>query len=141
MAVLFVFLFGCLACARHQVIANGTAPSAPSAVGDEMLELRIGATASVPGTTSSVTFVRVSNDSRCPKGVTCVWEGDAVVELRVQSPGGEPRVITLHVNPRFEQRATIDGVVVALDRLDPYPEADRPIAADGYVATLRVAAS
>lgn len=141
MPALFVLLFGCLACAHHQVAASATAPAAPASVSDEMLELRVGATAAVPGTTSALAFVRVSNDSRCPKGVTCVWEGDAVVELRVQTPGGEPRVVSLHVNPRFEQRATIDRVVVALDRLEPYPEADRPIPADGYVVTLRVTAS
>lgn len=105
-----------------------------------MLELRVGASAPVPGTTATITFVRVTNDSRCPKGVTCIWEGDAVVELRVQPRGGDARSVELHVNERFERRAPVDGVTVTLERLEPYPEAERPVPEGGYVATLRIGA-
>ena len=36
-------------------------------------------------------FVRVVNDSRCPKGVQCVWAGEVTIEFEVKSPSGKSR--------------------------------------------------
>jgi hypothetical protein len=83
-----------------------------------------------------ITFVRVLDDSRCPTGVTCFWEGDAIVELRVRTTQGDGDLLRLHANPRFEHEAVIAGVRIRLDRLDPYPEKDRAIAAGDYRALL-----
>lgn len=34
-------------------------------------------------------FVRVVNDSRCPKGVQCVWAGEVKIEFELKSPSGK----------------------------------------------------
>jgi hypothetical protein len=115
-------------------------PTALDSASDERIDLRIGAAATLPGTTTTVTFVRVVNDGRCPKGVQCIWEGDAAVELRVAPAGGDAQTITLHTNDRFERQAAVGGATVRLEQLEPYPETDRSIPADSYIVTLRVAA-
>jgi hypothetical protein len=141
MASLILLLLSCVACAHQPTSPDETLPAASTPLRSEsadVIELRVGASAPVPGTTSVISFVGVANDSRCPRGVTCIWEGDAVVSLRVQPQQGEPRTIDLHTSDRFDQQTRIDGVTVRLERLEPYPEKDAPVPADAYRVTLRV---
>ena len=143
MATLIVLLLSCVACAHGPMAPDEPLPAGSTprdTAGDEVIELRVGTTAPVPGTTSTISFVRVADDSRCPKGVKCIWEGDAVVELRVQPQQAEASRVEVHTNQRFQRQARIDGVTVTLETLAPYPEADAPVPADRYVATLRIAA-
>lgn len=107
---------------------------------DEVVELRVGATTPVAGTPVTVTFVGVTEDSRCPTGVTCIWEGDAVAELRVQTRADDAVTVRLHTNARFEGQAAAHGVTVVLERLQPHPKADTPVPAEAYVATVRLGA-
>src|SRR5436853_321878 len=59
--------------------------------------LSLGKTAAVTGTPYRITFNRVSEDSRCPVDVTCVWAGDAKVELTITRKGapGDVRIVSL----------------------------------------------
>lgn len=125
----------------------GTGPSTtgPPAAGtalissrSETIDLRVGSTASLANGAVQLDFVRVANDSRCPTGTTCVWEGDAEIQVRIQRRGSVAHSVTLHSNPRFIRTVSVDGVTVTLEQLRPHPEADRPVAADDYVATLQV---
>jgi hypothetical protein len=143
MAALVLLLLSCVACARGPMPPDEPVPSGPtplSTASEEVIELRVGATAPIAGTTSTIGFTRVVTDSRCPKGVTCVWEGDAVVELRVHPREGETRLVELHSNERFERQARIEGVTLTLERLEPQPDAEGPASADRYVVTLRIGA-
>ena len=56
---------------------------------NEEFALAPGQTATVSGTSVRLTFERVSEDSRCPTDVTCIWEGDAVVVLKVKAEADE----------------------------------------------------
>jgi hypothetical protein len=98
------------------------------------LELGVGETSRVPDTQASVTFVRVVDDSRCPKGVQCMWAGDATIEVRVTS-GGEPELVQLHLNA---SDVLAKGLHLTLQRLDPYPENGRPINDRDYRAALAI---
>lgn len=102
------------------------------------LELGVGDTARVPETPASVTFVRVVEDSRCPKGVQCVWEGDATIEVRVMWDGAEPELVQLHLTRRTTGDVVAKGLRLSLHRLDPYPEQNRPIDSRDYRAALVV---
>jgi hypothetical protein len=81
----------------------------------------------------AVRFAGVSEDSRCPEGVTCVWAGRAVVQVEVgdgEAPtvplevGGEPRVVR--------------GLALAAEALDPYPRADAATRPEDYRLRLRI---
>jgi hypothetical protein len=127
------------------VIRTGPFMNGPHAEGtsrvnsrSERIDLRVGSTAALASGAVALTFVRVANDSRCPTGTTCVWEGDAEVQVRIQRRGSVAHSVTLHSNPRFIRTVSVDGVTVTLEQLLPHPEAERSVAADDYVATLQV---
>ena len=102
------------------------------------LELPIGTPVKDAASKATFTFVSVVNDSRCPKGVTCVWEGDAVIEVRVTPEGGEPEIVQLHLNARTGKDVVVRGLRLALERLEPYPEEGRSIGARDYRAFLSI---
>ena len=102
------------------------------------LELSVGETSRVPDTQASVTFVRVVEDSRCPKGVQCIWAGDATIEVRVTSGGGEPELVRLHLNAQSAGDVVAKGLHLTLQRLDPYPEDGRAINDHDYRAALAI---
>jgi hypothetical protein len=55
-----------------------------------------GQTATVRGTDTRITFKQVREDSRCPVDVTCVWAGDAKIEIVVTPDGGaDTRILSL----------------------------------------------
>ncbi|HET9316322.1 MAG TPA: hypothetical protein VFQ51_12085 [Vicinamibacteria bacterium] len=83
-----------------------------------------------------VTFTGVSGDSRCPVDVTCVWEGDAVAQIRLSEPTGAVETRELHTNtPRS---TTYGQYKVELVRLDPAPRDNQQIPAASYRLTVRV---
>lgn len=45
-----------------------------------------------------LTFTAVRNDSRCPTGAMCIWEGDATVILEARLPDQPVRTLRLHTN-------------------------------------------
>ena len=142
MPALLLVLLGTVACAPSTGPLQDPTPAAPAAVTQAAkgaIDLRVGMSAPLPGTEATLTFVRVRDDSRCPTGVTCIWEGDAVVELRMQQRTGQALTVELHANPGFERQATAFGVTISLERLDPYPDAGTPIAPDSYRLTLKIA--
>jgi len=119
-------------------VSGGEPDSPASQATPVQATLRVGETHEVAGGKGRVTFTGVAADSRCPKGVTCVWEGDAAVDLRVQPGSAEPVTVQLHTNDRFDREATAGGLRLRLESLDPYPDADRPIPAGDYRVVLSI---
>ena len=135
---LLVLLLAVAGCLDVRSSPSQPAPTAPSDVSQaDELVLRIGTSAALPGGVS-ITFAAVSDDSRCPTGVTCVWEGDAVVQLRVEAKGDPAVDLQLHANPRFNQEGRAGALTLTLVRLEPFPQGDRPIPRDAYSATLQI---
>lgn len=104
------------------------------------LTLAVGETRPVDGLAARVTFVGVTSDSRCPTGTTCVWEGDAAVDVRLQPNDGPAHLVRLHTSGREPREAVAAGLRLVLDRLDPYPDATAPIAPDEYRLVLSITA-
>jgi hypothetical protein len=113
-------------------------PTKSARLGEEF-SLRVGESAELIGERATVGFRRVLNDSRCPRGVTCVWAGEALTEHWIQGgAAARPEAFQL----RLRGGGTSDhsdwvpaaGYRVRLTALEPYPEAG--VAAD---TTARVA--
>jgi hypothetical protein len=84
----------------------------------------------------SIHFDRVTEDSRCPFGVTCVWAGNGRIELTV-SDGVDTQILGLNTDtPPTE--GDFGGFTIRLDQLDPYPSAGRPTRPSSYAATIAV---
>lgn len=84
-----------------------------------------------------LTFARVVEDSRCPAGVTCIWAGNAVVEIGIAAGSGP--TVPLQINANMERRyADWNGVRVTVVELAPLPRADMQIAPEDYSVKLRL---
>ena len=85
-----------------------------------------------------ITFEGVSEDSRCPMGVQCVWAGDAAATFTLEKPPAAAEQRTLHTSARFEQQTDYDSFVVRLEDVKPYPRDGVEIAPRDYLATILV---
>lgn len=87
-------------------------------------------------------FLEVREDSRCPRGVECVWEGQIQVALEIARDGQEPKVIELTLlgsgRATDTAMAAIGERSVQLVGVEPYPESGKTISPDAYVATFVV---
>lgn len=92
----------------------------------------------VEGSVLRLSFVRVLEDSRCPADVTCVWEGNARVEVGIAAGMGPtfPLQLNTAIAPKF---AEWRGVRVTLLDVRPYPTSRQPIPSDEYTIELEVA--
>lgn len=87
-----------------------------------------------------IKFAAVTEDSRCPADVQCIWAGNAAVRLEISIRGGGSKSLTLNTNggSSHVDENRYQGYKVKLVELGPYPRSDHQIAADKYVATLLV---
>lgn len=127
-----------LAMASCACASSAQSPAVAQTMSTTEITLAPGESKSVPESKATLTFEGVSEDSRCPTGVTCVWEGDAAVRIRVEEPGGEPATYTLHTSDRFGREAVHGSIRVRLISVAPHPTADGPVKAEDYRVTFAV---
>lgn len=99
--------------------------------------LAAGASAGVRGEPLVVTFGRVLEDARCPRGAQCVRAGEAVVAVVMQKRGDRAETLELRTPPGAATGAYHE-YTVELAALEPAPAAGDSIPPDAYVATLVV---
>ncbi|SIQ61915.1 hypothetical protein SAMN05880574_11845 [Chryseobacterium sp. RU37D] len=76
----------------------------------------------------NVTFKGVSEDSRCPKGVNCIWAGVAVAQVEVMGIATRPMTLNLasmdNKGRNYNKSAEFNGYTISLADVQPYPGAD-----------------
>lgn len=130
-------ILAAVAVAAGACSSGGSVPTQTGAPSSSARALSIGAgeTASVPGSDVTITFRSVTEDSRCPLDVTCVWEGNGRVALTLSSAEGfADAELNTTVQPR---QIDFAGMRVVLASLAPYP-AGEAIDPDDYVATFEI---
>jgi hypothetical protein len=123
----FLLLCGCLAALTACADSKPDNPQPP-----KFIELKYGSSVEEDGL--RISFASVSNDSRCPAGAQCVWEGNAEIVLELSGDGNHAAV--LNTNPQFPQSYRTSEHVVTLKELKPYPEAGQEIVMQDYIAVL-----
>ena len=118
--------------------ASGLAGAAVRQSGAREVVLARGASQRVANTDLTVFFDTVVEDSRCPRGVNCVWAGDAAVRVRIEEPGAPPATHTLHTNDGFQREFAHDDLRVELASLTPEPTTEGPPRPDDYRVTLLI---
>ncbi|MEU1983095.1 hypothetical protein [Nocardia sp. NPDC019395] len=110
--------------------------SVPAELGTEFT-LAVGDTGLVDHDRVAVLFREVAEDSRCPAGADCVWEGDATVvtELTVD---GTRSPAELHSSGRFATEVTSGGYRVALRAVHPEPPRSGQLPPSAYRVDLLV---
>jgi hypothetical protein len=121
-----------------QPTTGTTPPTGSIQVGTgQDFELGVGEAAIVTGTPVTVIFRSVSQDSRCPSDVTCVWAGDGAVRFELQSTAAPSQETILHttLEPKV---VNYSGYRIELKRLDPYPKKALTPPPAKYVVTMQV---
>ncbi len=114
----------------------GASVVAPSPLNVQII-IPLGQTVTVPGAAAALRFVAVTEDSRCPATVQCVWAGLAATDLAFTADGVETR-LQLKTDPVAARAATVDRFRIELIGLSPLPMEGRsdPLP---YEITVRVA--
>lgn len=105
---------------------------------DQEIELAVGQRADYGGDLS-VEFWNVPADSRCPVDglILCVWEGEAVIDLKAQGGSGVSSFIQL-TNYGDRNVARFEDFSIELLEVEPEPVSTHPIAIGDYRIRLRV---
>jgi hypothetical protein len=132
--VILIAAIGLAGCGSDQ----STPRPAGVALGSEF-QLRAGESAAMTAENLQITFVKVTEDSRCPSNVQCIWAGQAKVVLTAVA-AGMPRDIelTLGGGSPSAASASFGAYTVELRNLEPYPDATRQIKPGDTIATLLV---
>ena len=108
------------------------------AILDRDFKIKYGQELTVKGEDLKVKFVSLLDDSRCPANVTCIWEGDAHIQIGVRRANAEESKMELHTNARFNQAGKYQRYVIRLVALDPYPGTEAGKERSDYIATIRI---
>ena len=110
-------------------------PTRPDPVAlDKEVTLAPGGTVAVKGQDVEVGFESVTEDSRCPTSVQCVWMGEVKARLTFRRGGEE----TTTKEVREGEALVVPGFRVTLVRVTPYPTSTAKVPAPDYRATLKV---
>jgi hypothetical protein len=104
---------------------------------DQEFEIGFGQQVLIEGEGLRITFTRVAEDSRCPRGVNCIWAGNGKVVLKLTKMRRRPALMSLNttLDPKQDDYRGYD---VKLVSLSPDPQKDVPIKRSRYAATLVV---
>lgn len=95
---------------------EGEQPALPDALlGQEYL---IGFGETIHVGSLALEFTTLAEESRCPLNATCVWAGNARI-LVTATRGHTTEVLELNTYPSYQVRATFDGYLIELRRLQP----------------------
>lgn len=90
-------------------------------------------------------FDHITEDSRCPANVDCVWEGRATISLSLIAGDtvdgvqlSIPGFVGMDSEPQPQQSAVVNGYTFTLLQLDPYPGQEGVDAEMTPMATLRM---
>ena len=100
--------------------------------------LRYGERSILAGEDLVLTFVQVLEESRCPVGVQCIWEGNARVGVNVEKPPSRSATLELNTSRRYDTEATYQGYRVQLLQVVPYPRHGHTLQAADYCANLKI---
>ena len=118
------------------LVGEGLVVAAPGQ--EQSAKLRVGETLELRGADTSLTFVRVERDSRCPKGARCIRAGEAVVVFSVGGEVGGVSTLTFEVPSGGGASQSFRDYRIEITGLDPQAETDVEIARADYIATMAI---
>lgn len=78
---------------------------------------------------TNVTFKQITEDSRCPKGVNCIWPGVATAEIELMGLYTRPVTLKLSTindaNKNYRKSQNFNGFSISLVEISPETTADK----------------
>jgi hypothetical protein len=103
-------------------------------------QLKYGQNAQIRTERLEVNFIEVTEDSRCPSDVACIWQGQVTVGLNLTKNGKNFGKLNLTLSPDGNNLAmqSFDRYTVKLMQVLPYPKSDQKTRIADYSVTLVV---
>jgi hypothetical protein len=87
----------------------------------------------------TIKFLDVSEDSRCPASVVCIWPGQITISLNVTESFRPPRLLNLTLGPLSSNSSALThSHIIELLQVEPYPMSDGQVPIGDYRANLTV---
>jgi len=134
--VFIVLLSGCAGSGDSALKCETPAGQDP-VLGDSF-NLRYGEHTTLARENLTLTFVQVLEESRCPVGVQCIWEGNARIGVKVEKPASRPVTLELNTSRRYDTEAAYQGYKVQLLQLVPHPAHGGTPQPTEYCAELKI---
>lgn len=139
--VIIVFIFGCSE-SEKTPNSDGNDNSYPQIKLEEPFNLKFGQTILIDTVNIKVKFLKVTEDSRCPSDVVCIWAGQVSVLLNVNNNRNDVGDIKLTLGQNKDEAVKdIGGYFLKLIDVKPYPISTQKIEQSDYVITLVVSKS
>lgn len=123
--VMCITLFTVFACDNDEV-----------SIGQEF-SLQIGESASIRGEELQISFLEVTEDSRCPKDVTCVWEGRVSCMVEITYRESLHRIILTEPGSTSWPAENFQEYKIAY-HVEPYPQTVAKITENEYHLFLSI---
>jgi len=130
--------FSLLGCIQHR---DGDIPDTETSImasPGQTFDIKVGQEASISSQQLTLKFLSVSEDTRCPQGTNCIWEGNGKVNIELTPTGQTSYVVELNTAISLKSEATYLNYQISLLDLQPYPTEGRTIQQPEYIATVRV---
>lgn len=132
-----------LAIAVFVLFATACTPKVGSDISEFQLnqpfELSIGKSAKQEPGRLKLTFSNVTEDSRCPEGLNCMWEGRVTTSIiAATSDGSQTFSISREGTPKNPPAVKFQGYTIRLLDVAPYPKKDVKIDKQSYAVKLSV---
>ena len=131
------FLFLAVALVSGLVLGGCFPGTGGVGLGEEFT-LSTGESAAIKGEDLEITFLEVLEDSRCPKNVTCIWEGRATSLVQVSINGDSENLELIEPGLTYQPTSqTYKNYRISFYLL-PYPEEGRQVTPADYRLVLTV---
>lgn len=87
---------------------------------NNFIYLKEGETKHLKNEQMEVTFVKIVEDSRCPKDVQCIWAGAVIVELKISNKNKQTNFLqlaTINRGTQYSKIQNIEGYTFSLEKV------------------------
>jgi hypothetical protein len=105
---------------------------------NDQFSLAIGQTAEVQEEQLTIKFEGISEDSRCPKGATCIWQGRVSCVLQVSDSSDSTKIVLTEPGLSDQYGKIIYRKYEFTSHVQPYPELGKKISSEEYGVLLTI---
>jgi hypothetical protein len=121
------------------VLVAGCFPFGPDSQKlDEEFSIGIDDTARIKGEKLEITFMEVIEDSRCPEGAPCIWQGRVSVKLQIDYDGEFYDMVLIQYGLYDGYDTETYQEYTFTYKVEPYPESDKGIKSRDYELLMTV---
>ncbi len=135
------FLLICFSLTGNTYQQDGYTPDTKTSITANLgqaFDIKVGQEATISSQQLSLKFLSVSEDSRCPQGTNCIWEGNGKVNIQLTSQSQTSDTVELNTAMSLPSEATYLNYNISLLDLQPYPLAGSTLQQSEYIATVSV---